>query len=50
MAKMVLIGDPNQLPAITFSVVSNETYYNRSLFERILANGFRGVANSANST
>lgn len=35
---MVLIGDPNQLPATTFSQISSETLYNRSLFERILDN------------
>ncbi|CAD8064008.1 unnamed protein product [Paramecium sonneborni] len=38
--KMILIGDPKQLPATTFSPVSNQTLYNRSLFERILDNNF----------
>lgn len=36
--KIVLIGDPKQLPATTFSPTSNVTKYNRSLFERILDN------------
>ncbi|CAD8048064.1 unnamed protein product [Paramecium sonneborni] len=41
MRKMILIGDPKQLPATTFSSVSQNTYYNRSLFERILDNDFK---------
>ncbi|CAD8150785.1 unnamed protein product [Paramecium octaurelia] len=36
--KMILIGDPKQLPATTFSPISHQTLYNRSLFERILDN------------
>ncbi|CAD8142454.1 unnamed protein product [Paramecium pentaurelia] len=39
--KMILIGDPKQLPATTFSPVSHQTLYNRSLFERILDNNFK---------
>lgn len=35
---MILIGDPKQLPSTTFSSDSNFTKYNRSLFERIIAN------------
>ncbi|CAD8052608.1 unnamed protein product [Paramecium sonneborni] len=41
MRKMILIGDPKQLPATTFSSVSQITHYNRSLFERILDNDFK---------
>ncbi|KAL4476260.1 hypothetical protein ABPG74_009993 [Tetrahymena malaccensis] len=36
--KMILIGDPKQLPATTFQPESNITKYNRSLFERIIDN------------
>ncbi|CAK73310.1 unnamed protein product (macronuclear) [Paramecium tetraurelia] len=39
--KMILIGDPKQLPATTFSPVSHQTLYNRSLFERILDNNVK---------
>ncbi|CAD8057834.1 unnamed protein product [Paramecium primaurelia] len=39
--KMILIGDPKQLPATTFSPISHQTLYNRSLFERILDNNFK---------
>lgn len=34
--KVILIGDPKQLPATTFSKDSEITKYNRSLFERII--------------
>ena len=37
-SKIVLVGDPKQLPATTFSMDTNVTKYNRSLFERILCN------------
>lgn len=37
-AKFVLVGDPKQLPATTFSPNAELTKYNRSLFERILDN------------
>ena len=36
--KLVLVGDPKQLPATTFSTDTNITKYNRSLFERIIEN------------
>ncbi|CAD8067204.1 unnamed protein product [Paramecium sonneborni] len=39
--KMILIGDPKQLAATTFSVKSSANLYNRSLFERILDNNFQ---------
>ncbi|CAD8060020.1 unnamed protein product [Paramecium primaurelia] len=39
--KMILIGDPKQLAATTFSSISNTNLYNRSLFERILDNNFQ---------
>lgn len=39
--KMILVGDPKQLPATTFSQISNQTLYNRSLFERIIQNDFK---------
>ena len=38
---MILIGDPKQLPATTFSPDANHTLYNRSLFERFLDNGHK---------
>lgn len=37
--KVILIGDPKQLPATTFSPDSNKTLYNRSLFERFIDHG-----------
>ncbi|CAD8063304.1 unnamed protein product [Paramecium sonneborni] len=39
--KMILIGDPKQLAATTFSLKSSQNLYNRSLFERILDNNFQ---------
>ncbi|KRX05957.1 P-loop containing nucleoside triphosphate hydrolase [Pseudocohnilembus persalinus] len=36
--KVVLIGDPKQLPATTFSQDSHVTKYNRSLLERVVDN------------
>lgn len=39
--KMVLVGDPMQLPATTFHPLSSELRYNRSLFERLLQLGFQ---------
>ncbi|CAD8153272.1 unnamed protein product [Paramecium octaurelia] len=39
--KMILIGDPKQLAATTFSSSSTTGFYNRSLFERILDNNFQ---------
>lgn len=36
--RVILIGDPRQLPATTFSKDSERTKFNRSLFERILQN------------
>eukprot|EP01138_Halocafeteria_seosinensis_P010560 gb/GECG01010782.1/.p1 GENE.gb/GECG01010782.1/~~gb/GECG01010782.1/.p1 ORF type:complete len:1331 (+),score=169.26 gb/GECG01010782.1/:1-3993(+) len=37
--KIILIGDPQQLPPTTLSRYSTETGYNRSLFERLSASG-----------
>lgn len=37
--KVVLIGDPMQLPATTFSEAALKANYNRSLFERLMAVG-----------
>lgn len=39
--KLILIGDPQQLPATTFSGDAYQTQYNRSLFERIVASGIK---------
>ena len=39
--KILLIGDPCQLPATTFSPDSNITLYNRSLFERMIDGGLK---------
>lgn len=39
--KILLIGDPCQLPATTFSPDSNVTLYNRSLFERMIDGGLK---------
>ena len=39
--KLILIGDPQQLPATTFSVDAYQTLYNRSLFERIVTSGIK---------
>jgi len=37
--KVLLVGDQMQLPATTFSENGDRTAYNRSFFERLLANG-----------
>jgi len=37
--KVVLIGDPQQLPATTFSDTAVKANYNRSLFERLMVSG-----------
>eukprot|EP00400_MALV-I_sp_L67-5_P000666 gene666-481_t len=37
--RLVLIGDPLQLPATVFAQISQEKKYNRSLFERLQSNG-----------
>ena len=37
--RVILIGDPKQLPATTFSRNSDHTLFNRSLMQRILDNG-----------
>lgn len=37
--KVMLIGDPYQLPATTISSDSNKTLFNRSLFERFIDAG-----------
>jgi senataxin len=37
--KVVLIGDPQQLPATTFSDTAVKANYNRSLFERLMTSG-----------
>jgi hypothetical protein len=37
----ILVGDPRQLPATTFSTSSFKNLYNRSLFERLMAGGYK---------
>lgn len=39
--KILLIGDPCQLPATTFSPDSNVTLFNRSMFERMIDAGLK---------
>jgi senataxin len=39
--KVLLIGDPCQLPATTLSPDSNNTLFNRSLFERFIDSGIQ---------
>ena len=39
MNKIVLVGDPNQLPPTLMSKNPKVTLFDRSLFERILTNG-----------
>ncbi len=39
--KVLLIGDPCQLPSTTMSLDSSITLFNRSLFERFLDNGIK---------
>ncbi len=39
--KVMLIGDPSQLPATTLSSDSNKTLFNRSLFERFIDAGIQ---------
>ncbi|GMF29867.1 unnamed protein product [Phytophthora lilii] len=39
VARVVLVGDPKQLPATVKSVVAAKARYNRSLFERIAESG-----------
>jgi len=36
--KVIMIGDPKQLPSTTFNPDSATFLYNRSLFERMLDN------------
>lgn len=36
---VILVGDPCQLPATTFSQISNRNNYSRSLFERLMHGG-----------
>lgn len=36
---VILVGDPKQLPATTFSQYSNHNLYSRSLFERLMDGG-----------
>ncbi|OMJ77296.1 hypothetical protein SteCoe_23165 [Stentor coeruleus] len=38
---LILIGDPNQLPATTFNLKSKKNKYSRSLFERLMLGGCR---------
>ena len=38
---VILVGDPCQLPATTFSQISNRNNYSRSLFERLMHGGCR---------
>ena len=35
ISSLILVGDNKQLPAVVFSSTSTETFYNRSLFERV---------------
>ncbi|KAH0486038.1 MAG: uncharacterized protein KVP18_004706 [Porospora cf. gigantea A] len=39
IARMILIGDPRQLPATVLSNVAKSRKYDRSLFERLMING-----------
>jgi senataxin len=41
ITKVLLIGDPCQLPATTFSPDSNITLFNRSMFERMIDGGLK---------
>lgn len=38
--RLILIGDPHQLPATVFSSKSLEHKYDQSLFERMMKSGF----------
>ena len=38
--RLILIGDPNQLPATVFSQKSLENKYDQSLFERLMKSGY----------
>lgn len=38
--RVILVGDQKQLPATTFSDNSDKTKFSRSLFERLLDNGY----------
>ena len=38
--RLILIGDPNQLPATIFSKTCTKLSYDRSLFERLQINGY----------
>lgn len=38
---VILVGDPMQLPATTFSYVSQSNQYSRSLFERLMQGGYK---------
>ena len=38
--RLVLVGDPRQLPATVFSYVASQFNYERSLFQRLEADGF----------
>lgn len=37
--KVLLIGDPRQLPSTCLSTDANNTFFNRSLFERLIDAG-----------
>lgn len=37
--KLVLIGDPQQLPATVYHKMAQETLFQRSLYERLLERG-----------
>lgn len=38
--RLILIGDPNQLPATVFSQKSLEHKYDQSLFQRMMKSGY----------
>ncbi|OMJ71654.1 hypothetical protein SteCoe_30073 [Stentor coeruleus] len=38
---VILVGDPMQLPATTFSYISQSNQYSRSLFERLMQGGYK---------
>ena len=38
--RLILIGDPNQLPATVFSRKSIDHKYDQSLFERLMKSGY----------
>jgi superfamily I DNA and/or RNA helicase len=39
--RVIMVGDEQQLPATTFAENSSKTKYDRSLFERLMNNGYQ---------